>query len=186
MEAASHAQFSRAAVITTTGGPAMFPAGGPAPGRQSSLVRFLFFDRPLGRRQGLEALIRDRLGRFRRRGRTFRRRDALRRARARQGLRAGPPRDSRRTRPGRGRFPDSRDRPRPSNLRVLVGALRKRTLDPLALRDQQLTCPLRIHRTSLLQVVLDDGLVTRLSCVRVEPLLFQGAPLAQEIPASVE
>ena len=69
---------------------------------------------------------------------------------------------------------------------VLVGSLRKRTLDPLALRGQELTCPLRIHRPSLLQVVLDDGLVTRLSCVRVESVLFQGAPLAQEIPAFVE
>ena len=163
----------------------MFPVGalGPPP---ALLVRFLFLDGPLGRRQGLEALIGDRLA-----------------ALDGEAVRSG----------GETRF-GTLERGKvfaqvlretlvelvlvevgsliPGIVRVrrisgvLVGTLRKRTLDPLPLRVQQLTCPLRLHRTSLLQVVLDDGLVTRLSCVRVEPLLFQGAPLAQEIPAFVE
>ena len=163
----------------------MFPVG-RSDRRQPSLVRFLFFDGPLGRGAGLEALIRDRPSAF----------DG-------EAVRSG----------GEARF-GALERGKvfaqvvretlvelvlvevgsliPGIVRVrrvsgvLVAALRKRTLDPLALRGQQLTCPLRIHRTSLLQVVLDDGLVARLSCVRVEPLLFQGAPLAQEIPAFVE
>ena len=163
----------------------MFPVG-HSDRRQPCLVRFLFLDRPLGRRQSLEALIRDWLA-----------------ALDGEAVRSG----------GETRF-GALERGKvftqvlretlvelvlveicpliPGIVRVrrvsgvLVGALRERTLDPLALGGQQLTCPLRIHRPSLLQVVLDDGVVTRLSCVRVEPLLFQGAPLAKEVPASVE
>jgi hypothetical protein len=163
----------------------MFPVG-HSDRRQPCLVRFLFLDGPLGCRQGLEALVRDRSA-----------------ALDGKAVRSG----------GETRF-GALERSKvfaqvlretfvelvlvevgsliPGIVRVrrisgvLVGALRKRILDPLALRDQQFTCPLGIHRTSLLQVVLDDCLVTRLSCVRVEPLLFQCAPLAQEIPAFVE
>jgi hypothetical protein len=168
------------------GRPADVPGRGTRNRRQPCLVRFLFLDGPLGRRQGLEALIRDRLAAFdgeavRSGGET--RFGALERVKVfaqvvREtlvelvlvevgSLISGIVRVRRIS-------------------GILVGALRKRTLDPLALGSQQLTCPLRIHRTSLLQVVFDDGLVTRLSCVRVEPLLFQGASLAQEIPASVQ
>ena len=163
----------------------MFPVG-HSDRRQQSLVRFLFLDGPLGCRQGLEALIRDRSAALdgeavRSGGETHF--GALERSKVfaqvlRETLVELVLVEVGSLIPGIVRVR------RISG--VLVGALRKRTLDPLALRDQQLTCPLRIHRTSLLQVVLDDGLVTRLSCVRVEPLLFQGAPLAQEIPAFVE
>src|SRR5580765_4329528 len=168
------------------GRPADVPGRGTRNRRQPCLVRFLFLDGPLGRRQGLEALVRDRLA-----------------ALDGEAVRSG----------GETRLCAlERDEVLPKVVRetlvelvlieigslipgivrirrisgVLVGTLRKRTLDPLAFRDQQLTCPLRIHLTTLLQVVLDDGFVTRLSCVRVEPVLFQGAPLAQEIPAFVE
>ena len=163
----------------------MFPPG-HSDRRQPFLVRFLFLDGPLGRGQGLEATIRDRLA-----------------ALDGEAVRSGGE-----TRFGaleRGEVFTQVVRETlvelvlveigsliPGIVRVrrvsgvLVGALREQTLDPRALGGQQLTCPLRIHRTSLLQVVLDDGLVTHLSCVRVEPLLFQGAPLAQEIPALVE
>ena len=163
----------------------MFPVG-HSDRRQPSLVRFLFFDGPLGRGPGLQALVRDRPPAF----------DG-------EAVRSG----------GKARF-GALERGQvfaqvvretlvelvlveigsliPGIVRVgrisgvLVCALRKRTLDPLALRGQQLTRPLRIHRRTLLQVVLDDGLVTLLSCVRVEPLFFQRAPLAQQIPAFVE
>jgi hypothetical protein len=163
----------------------MFPSG-HSDRRQPCLVRFLFLDRPLGCRQGLEALIRDRLATF-------------------DGEAVGSGGETRFGALERGKVFAQVVRETlvelvlvevgsliPGIVRVrrvsgvLVAALRKRTLDPLALRGQQLTCPLRIHRTSLLQVVLDDGLVARLSCVGVEPLLFPGAPLAQEIPAFVE
>jgi hypothetical protein len=163
----------------------MFPVG-HSYRRQRSLVRFLFLDGPLGRRQGLEALIRDRLAAFdgeavRPGGET--RLGALERVKVFAQVVRKTLVELVLVEVGSLISGIVRVR-RVSG--ILVGALRKRTLDPLALGSQQLTCMLRIHRTSLLQVVLDDGLVTRLSCVRVEPLLFQGSPLAQEIPASVE
>ena len=163
----------------------MFPVG-HSYRRQRSLVRFLFLDGPLGCRHGLEALIRDRLAALdgeavRSGGET--RLGALERVKVFAQVVRKTLVELVLVEVGSLISGIVRVR-RVSG--ILVGALRKRTLDPLALGSQQLTCTLRIHRTSLLQVVLDDGLVTRLSCVRVEPLLFQGSPLAQEIPASVE
>src|SRR6476619_1278518 len=63
MKAASHKHFLEPQLYKRRD-PRRCSRSGHSYRRQRSLVHFLFLDGPLGRRQGLEALIRDRLAAF--------------------------------------------------------------------------------------------------------------------------